>query len=462
MLVAGVCAHPIHLKVFCMSDFDFGDALEDAIENRQNTAGFIFAQGAANQRAAQLKSAEDQLAVDKKRARTEEERLSVEKRRLQIEEERLVVERDAKSAAEALAKEIRFLRGIMVDIGDDLVGIRKGASIMLSGQLDQAITLRLAHVQVLLKLIGDRSHVLCDLGDLKEFRRLGSEFTQVSRECHQKGLSPGDPLQRVVDEIGNFDKWGAAAKALLDRGRWMLRSDLFEEDGLRAGLTRLAAIRVELENFIQTFDADVERVSRQLPLYWLDGHSLNSSMGVIWELLHENTPWAKWFNPLNESIQGLGGARQWVNKARAQLAKIGPREALARAEANDLVVALDALAGGDPQKARMLSARPISERSNDRLWGVLELRLQEMEAAYLAVYAVATKRWYQNWDPYETFGSIVALRQTALWVKVKTNSEWGNKLKAFETKAHRGKETIGMMVAIMLLTMIMLLFLTLS
>jgi hypothetical protein len=185
-------------------------------------------------------------------------------------------------------------------------------------------------------------------------------------------------------------------------------------------------------------------------------------MGVIWELLHENTPWAKWFNPLNESIQGLGGARQWVNKARAQLAKIGPREALARAEANDLVVALDALAGGDPQKARMLSARPISERSNDRLWGVLELRLQEMEAAYLAVYAVATKRWYQNWDPYETFGSIVALRQTALWVKVKTNSEWGNKLKAFETKAHRGKETIGMMVAIMLLTMIMLLFLTLS
>jgi hypothetical protein len=60
--------------------------LEDAIENRQNTAGFIFAQGAANQRAAQLKSLEDQLAVDKKRARTEKERLSVEKRRLQIED----------------------------------------------------------------------------------------------------------------------------------------------------------------------------------------------------------------------------------------------------------------------------------------------------------------------------------------------------------------------------------------
>jgi hypothetical protein len=150
------------------------DALEDAIENRQNTVGFIFAHGAANQREAQLKSFEDQLAVDKERARTEEERRSVEKRGLEIGEERLVVERDAKSAAEVLATEIRFLRGIMVDIGDDLVGIRKGASIMLSGRLDQAITLRLAYVQVLLKLIGERAHVLCDLGDLEEFRRLAA------------------------------------------------------------------------------------------------------------------------------------------------------------------------------------------------------------------------------------------------------------------------------------------------
>ena len=557
VLVARVSAHLFHLEFFCMSDFDFGDALEDAIENRQNTAGFLFAQGAANQRAAQLKSLENQLAVDKKRARTEEERLSVEKRRLEIEEERLVVERDAKISAEALATELRFVRGIMVDIGDELAAIRKGASTMLSGRLDQAITLRVAYVQVLLKLIGDRSHVLCDLGDLKEFRRLGSEFTQVSRECHQKGLSPGDPLQRVVDEIGNLDKWGAAAKALLDRGRWMLRSDLFEEDGLRAGLTRLAAIRVELENFIQTFDGDVERVSRQLPLFCLDGQSLNSSVGVIWELLHENTPWAKWFNPLNESIQGLGGAnqwvdkaralqrvvdeignldkwgaaakalldrgrwmlrsdlfeedglragltrlaairvelenfiqtfdgdvervsrqlplycldgqvldssvgliwellhentrwakwfnslnesiqglgaaKQWVDKARAQLAKIGPREALARAEANDLRVALDALASGEPQQARVLSVRPMSERFDAPLWGEFESSMQKMETAYAAVYAVVIK----GWNPFKMPRAIQSLRQNVLWADVKPHSEWGVKLNAFELKARR-------------------------
>ena len=149
-----------------MSDFDFGDALEDAIENRQNTAGLIFAQGAANQRAAQLRALEKQLAVDNKRARTEEERLSVEKRRLRIEAERLAVEKEAKSSAEEQANEIRLLRGVMVDMGADLALIKKAISTMVSGRSDRAMTLRVAYVQVLLKLISDRTHVLSDLGYL--------------------------------------------------------------------------------------------------------------------------------------------------------------------------------------------------------------------------------------------------------------------------------------------------------
>jgi hypothetical protein len=240
-------------------------------------------------------------------------------------------------------------------------------------------------------------------------------------------------LQRVVDEIGNLDKWGAAAKALLDRGRWMLRSDLFEELGLRAGLTRLAAIRVELESFIQTFDGDVERVSRQLPLYCFNGQTLNSSVGVIWELLHEKTPWAKWFNSLNESIQDLGAAKQWVDKARAQLAEIGPREALARAEANDLRVALDALASGEPQQARVLTVRPMSERFDAPLWGEFESSMQKMETAYAAVYAVVIK----GWDPFKMRRAIQSLRQNVLWANVKPHSEWGVKLNAFELKARR-------------------------
>ena len=309
-----------------MSDFDFGDAVEGAIENRQNTAGFIFAQGARNQRSAQLQVLERQLEVDNKRAMTEEERLSVERRRLKIEEERLAVEKDAKSSAEEQANEIRCLRGVMVDMGADLAAIKRTASSMVSGRKDQAITLRVAYVQVRLKLIGDRSHVLCELGDLKEFQRLGEEFTEVSRECHQKGLSPGDPLQRVVDEIENLDQWGTEAKTLLDRGRRMLSFDLFREGSFRAGQTRLASIRAELEDFIKTFDGDVERISLQLPLFCFVGQSLNSSIGVIWELLHENRPSAEWFNPLSQSRKGLGQTKEWAEKARAQWSHSGRLE----------------------------------------------------------------------------------------------------------------------------------------
>jgi formylglycine-generating enzyme required for sulfatase activity len=416
-----------------MSDFDFGDALEDTIENRQNTVGFIFAQGAANQRAAQLKSLEDQLAVDKSRATTEKERLSVEMRRLEIEEERLALERDAKSSGEALAKEIRVLRGIMLDIGDDLAGIRKGASTMLSGRLDQAITLRVAYVQVLLKLIGDRSHVLCDLGDLKEFRRLGSEFTGVSRECYQKGLSPGDSLQLVVDEIKNLDKWGASAKTLLDSGRRMLSSDFLREGSFRAGLLRMAAVRAELEVFIQTVDGDVERISRQLPLFCFKGQSLNSSVGVIWELLYENRPSAEWFNPLRQSRKELGQTKEWVEKASAQLSQIGWLEAHARVDNDTLRQALQELEGGNPQNARMLSARPVSERFNDPQWEKLAVRLQKMDTEYAAAYAVVIK----GWDPLEMGRTIQSLRQNMLWANVKPHSEWGVKLNAFELKARR-------------------------
>jgi formylglycine-generating enzyme required for sulfatase activity len=438
-----------------MSDFDFGDALEDAIENRQNTVGFIFAQEAANQRAAQLKSLEDQLAVDKSRATTEKERLSVEMRRLEIEEERLALDRDAKSSGEALAKEIRVLRGIMLDIGDDLAGIRKGASTMLSGRLDQAITLRVAYVQVLLKLIGDRSHVLCDLGDLKEFRRLGSEFTGVSRECHQKGLSPGDSLQLVVDEIKNLDKWGASAKTLLDRGRRMLSSDLLREGSFRAGLPRMAAVRAELEDFIQTVDSDVERISRQLPLFCFKGQSLNSSVGVIWELLHENTPWPQWFIPLNRAIQGLGGTKQWVDKARAQLAKIGPQEVLARVDNDTLRVALQELERGNPQNARMLSARPVSERFNDPQWEQLAVRLQNMETEYAAAYAVVIK----GWDPLEMGRTIRSLNESVLWANVDPQAEWGLALTTLKLKARRYRLTTAIVpplvvVALLLVVMV--------
>jgi formylglycine-generating enzyme required for sulfatase activity len=308
---------------------------------------------------------------------------------------------------------------------------------MLSGRLDQAITLRVAYVQVLLKLIGDRSHVLCDLGDLKEFRRLGSEFTGVSRECYQKGLSPGDSLQLVVDEIKNLDKWGASAKTLLDSGRRMLSSDFLREGSFRAGLLRMAAVRAELEVFIQTVDGDVERISRQLPLFCFKGQSLNSSVGVIWELLHENTPWPQWFNPLNESIKGLGQTKEWVEKARAQLSQIGWLEERAQADNDTLRAALQDLERGNPQNARMLSARPVSERFNDPQWEQLAVRLQEMETEYAAAYAVVIK----GWDPLEMGRTIRSLNERGLWANVDPQSEWGSALTTFKLKARRYRLT---------------------
>ena len=420
-----------------MSDFDFGDALEDAIENRQNTAGLIFAQGAVNQRAAQLRALEKQLAVDNKRARTEEERLSVEKRRLRIEAERLAVEKEAKSSAEEQANEIRLLRGVMVDMGADLAVMKKAISTMVSGRWDQAITLRVAYVQVLLRLIGNRSHVLCELGDLKEFQRLGAEFTEVSRECHQKGLSPEDPLQRVVNEIESLDQWGHEAKTLLDRGRRMLSSDLLREGSFRAGLPRMAAVSAELEDFIQTVDGDVERISRQLPLFCFVGPSLNSSIGVIWELLHENRPASEWFNPLSQSRKELGQTRKWAEKARAQLSQIGRLEVHALADNDTLRAALQELERGNPQNARMLSARPVSERFNDPQWEQLAVRLQKMETEYAAAYAVVIK----GWDPLEMGRTIRSLNESVLWANVDPQSEWGSALTTLKLRARRYRLT---------------------
>ncbi len=420
-----------------MSDFDFGDALEDAIENRQNTAGLIFAQGAANQRAAQLRALEKQLAVDNKRARTEEERLSVEKRRLRIEAERLAVEKEAKSSAEEQANEIRLLRGVMVDMGADLAVMKKAISTMVSGRWDQAITLRVAYVQVLLRLIGNRSHVLCELGDLKEFQRLGAEFTEISRECHQRGLSPEDPLQRVVNEIESLDQWGLEAKTLLDRGRRMLSSDLLREGSFRAGLPRMAAVSAELEDFIQTVDGDVERISRQLPLFCFVGPSLNSSIGVIWELLHENRPASEWFNPLSQSIKELGQTKEWAEKARATLFQIGRLEVHALADNDTLRAALQELERGNPQNARMLSARPVSERFNDPQWEQLAVRLQKMETEYAAAYAVVIK----GWDPLEMGRTIRSLNESVLWANVDPQSEWGSALTTLKLRARRYRLT---------------------
>ena len=430
-----------------MSDFDFGDALEDAIENRQNTAGFIFAHNAQNQRSAQLKALENQLALDNKRVATEGERLSVEKRRLQIEAEKLELDKRAKSSNEAQNKEVRVLRGLMVDIGADLAVIKKAISTMVSGRQDRSITLQVAYVQVLLKHIGGRSHVLSDLGDLKEIQRLTSEFTEVSQESHQKGLSPDSPLQLVVNEIEKIDKWVAGAKTLLDRARWMVSPAILRENrggSKYVGVLRLEAIRVELMELMQKIDGNVEKLSRQQPLFCFDGESLNSHVFRIWKLLHKTRPSENWSNSLREARQGLRQTRKWVEEAQAQLSQIRLLESRARADNDTLRAALQELERGNPQNARMLSARPVSERFNDPQWEQLVVRLQKMDTEYAEVYAVVIK----GWDPFKMGQAIGSFKESVPWANIDPNSEWGLALNAFELKARRHKGTAAKTAAI--------------
>jgi formylglycine-generating enzyme required for sulfatase activity len=92
----------------------------------------------------------------------------------------------------------------------------------------------------------------------------------------------------------------------------------------------------------------------------------------------------------------------------------------------------------------MLSTRPVHERFDDPLWEQLEARLQKMETAYAAAYAVVIK----GWDPFKMGQAIRSFKESVPWANIDPNSEWGLALNAFELKARRHKGTAAKTAAI--------------
>lgn len=98
---------------------NFGDDLEQRLEERQNTFGAIAALNAANQRQNQLRAMQGVREEQAKIARTEEQRLKIEQQRFELESARVATQ---KAEAEA----VKVLRRLMAGVGAELDAIEQG------------------------------------------------------------------------------------------------------------------------------------------------------------------------------------------------------------------------------------------------------------------------------------------------------------------------------------------------
>ncbi|MDA7909976.1 hypothetical protein N9B18_02975, partial [Akkermansiaceae bacterium] len=180
-----------------MSDFfeDFSDRIED------DAGGLAAIGGLAalnNQRASLKKLSGIQEQLEKAQAAS----AKTEKERLQIEKKRLALEQAQKSAADA----VRELRLLMADADSLLEKISQMVAVS-SGRgdtYDLDLTRTAALIQVKLELVEKNSAVLSDLADLKEQRRLRSQFEKQLSELATLKHLPENPLSFVEEEV--FDQ----------------------------------------------------------------------------------------------------------------------------------------------------------------------------------------------------------------------------------------------------------------
>ena len=120
-----------------MSD-DFGDSLEDAIQDRAGTLGLYGLLRSHRQRDSQMRAAEAQLKAIESHGRTEQQRLNIEKRRFELEQQRILAESERQEA-------VRALRAIMAEVGVSLESLLENE--MLADDRDYEVNY---HVAVLL------------------------------------------------------------------------------------------------------------------------------------------------------------------------------------------------------------------------------------------------------------------------------------------------------------------------
>ena len=179
-----------------MSDFfeDFSDGIED------DAGGLAAIGGLAalnNQRASLKKLSGIQEQLEKAQAAS----AKTEKERLEIEKKRLALEQAQKSAADA----VRELRLLMADADSLLEKISQMVAVS-SGRgdtYDLDLIRTAALIQVKLELVEKNSAVLSDLADLKEQRRLRSQFEKQLSELATLKHLPENPLSFVEEEVFN-------------------------------------------------------------------------------------------------------------------------------------------------------------------------------------------------------------------------------------------------------------------
>ena len=182
------------------------DWLDSANDGLEDNAGVLGAMGGMaalnNQRASlnKLSEIKDELAKSQaSAAKTEKERLAIEKKRLALERAHL---EEQKNTAEAV-KELRIL---MADADTLLERMSQMADAPSSGggSYDLDLTRTAALIQVKLELVEKNSVVLSDLADLKEHRRLNTQFEIKLSEFVALKRLPENPLSFVEKEV--FDQ----------------------------------------------------------------------------------------------------------------------------------------------------------------------------------------------------------------------------------------------------------------
>jgi hypothetical protein len=181
-----------------MSDFfeNFSDGIED------NAGGFAALGGLAalnNQRASLKKLSGIQEQLEKAQAasaKTEEERLAIEKQRFALQQAQI---EEQKFTAESV-KELRILMADSDTLLEQMPQMVAAPS-EGDGGYDLNLTKTAALIQVKLELVEKNSAVLSDLADLKEQRRLKSQFENRLSELATSKHLPENPLSFVEGEV---------------------------------------------------------------------------------------------------------------------------------------------------------------------------------------------------------------------------------------------------------------------
>ncbi|MDB4809285.1 hypothetical protein OAH21_01085 [bacterium] len=181
---------------------DWMDSVNDGLKEDAGLLGAMGGMAALNnQRASlnKLSEIKNELAkAQASAAKTEKERLAIEKKRLALEQAHL---EEQKNTAEAV-KELRIL---MADADTLLERISQIAAPSSGGDsYDLDLTRTAGLIQVKLELVEQNSAVLSDLADLKEQRRLKTQFEIKLSEFVGLKRLPENPLSFVEKEV--FDQ----------------------------------------------------------------------------------------------------------------------------------------------------------------------------------------------------------------------------------------------------------------